>query len=402
MNLKTAARRLGVHYQTAYRWVRAGQLIAVKIGSGYDVSEAALARFQAQRAAVERLPDLDEAPEPAEPIRDSVAACALLDRMVDLVTIDARAVAERAAHSIAEVVGDSVIVIGTSEGSTEVLQVAHRDPAREVTVATIARQLDPTHLLALVASQNDEPLFIPQVPQRDVRDNVRPEIQQQLLVAGCYSVISVPVVVDGKAVGALVVSRDMPGRPLTHDDVHTLEQLVARVSAAYTIADHSRAAWHLRQRIADAVQVAATDTSAKVLLAEAGDHAAALLDLDLRHLAVTDAYAALFSSERDALIGAPFAPLALEDEALRDALARVLFGELDYCQVSVDIVASPGERRMVHAAMVREDDATPRSIVIVAHAIPARPEAEDPRRRYPAPPEAVPERHGADEPKVDE
>ena len=57
MNLKTAARRLGVHYQTAYRWVRTGQLVAVKVGAGYEISDAALERFQAQRAALERIPD---------------------------------------------------------------------------------------------------------------------------------------------------------------------------------------------------------------------------------------------------------------------------------------------------------------------------------------------------------
>ena len=38
MNLKTAALRLGVHYQTAYRWVRSGQLVAVKVGAGYEIS----------------------------------------------------------------------------------------------------------------------------------------------------------------------------------------------------------------------------------------------------------------------------------------------------------------------------------------------------------------------------
>jgi excisionase family DNA binding protein len=374
VNLKTAARRLGVHYQTAYRWVRAGQLIAVKVGSGYDVSEAALVRFQAQRVAVERFPDLDGMPAPTEPVRDPNGAGSVLDRMLDVVTIDARAVAERAAHLIAEVVGDAVIAIAASDGGRhEVLQVAHRDPAREVTVATIARQVDPAELFALVAGQQDEPLFIPQVPQRDVRNNVRPEIQQQLLVAGCYSVLSVPVMVDGEAVGALVVSRDMPGRPLTHDDIRTVEELAARVSAAYTVAARSRAAWNLRQRIADAVQAADTETGAKVLLAEAGDRAAALLDLDLRHVASTDAYAELFATDHDELIGAPLAPMAVDDEALRDALARVLFGEIDYCQVPVDLVGVRDERRMLHAAMVRDEDATPRSIVVVAHAIPPRP-----------------------------
>jgi excisionase family DNA binding protein len=50
VDLRTAADRLGVHYQTAYRWVRDGSLPAVKRGTSYDVDERALLRFQAARA----------------------------------------------------------------------------------------------------------------------------------------------------------------------------------------------------------------------------------------------------------------------------------------------------------------------------------------------------------------
>src|SRR5690242_6706789 len=50
VDLRTAADRLGVHYQTAYRWVREGTLPAVKRGTTYDVDERSLARFQAARA----------------------------------------------------------------------------------------------------------------------------------------------------------------------------------------------------------------------------------------------------------------------------------------------------------------------------------------------------------------
>ena len=52
MNLKEAARRLGVHYQTAYRWVRSGELVAVRIGSRYEISDAAIGRFRARRTAL--------------------------------------------------------------------------------------------------------------------------------------------------------------------------------------------------------------------------------------------------------------------------------------------------------------------------------------------------------------
>ena len=50
MNLQEAADRLGVHYQTAYRWVRDGSLSASKGPSNsYEVSEDEVARFLARR-----------------------------------------------------------------------------------------------------------------------------------------------------------------------------------------------------------------------------------------------------------------------------------------------------------------------------------------------------------------
>jgi excisionase family DNA binding protein len=58
LDLRTAADRLGVHYQTAYRWVREGSLPAVKRGTTYDVDERELDRFRAARA--------EPAPPPAK------------------------------------------------------------------------------------------------------------------------------------------------------------------------------------------------------------------------------------------------------------------------------------------------------------------------------------------------
>ncbi len=51
MNLQTAADTLGVHYQTAYRWVREGQLTAGKIGGAYDVDTREVERFLSRRLA---------------------------------------------------------------------------------------------------------------------------------------------------------------------------------------------------------------------------------------------------------------------------------------------------------------------------------------------------------------
>ncbi len=49
VELKEAAERLGVHYQTAYRWVRTGELRAHKIGTTYSVDEADVVNFLEER-----------------------------------------------------------------------------------------------------------------------------------------------------------------------------------------------------------------------------------------------------------------------------------------------------------------------------------------------------------------
>jgi excisionase family DNA binding protein len=50
LSLRDAAVQLGVHYQTAYRWVRQGVLPAVKVGGSYEVTPEAIATLQLERA----------------------------------------------------------------------------------------------------------------------------------------------------------------------------------------------------------------------------------------------------------------------------------------------------------------------------------------------------------------
>ena len=51
MQLRDAAEALGVHYQTAYAWVRQGILPARKTGRGYEVSEGDVTALAARRAS---------------------------------------------------------------------------------------------------------------------------------------------------------------------------------------------------------------------------------------------------------------------------------------------------------------------------------------------------------------
>src|SRR5215472_3928378 len=66
MQLRDAAEMLGVHYQTAYTWVRQGVLPAMKTGRGYDVSENDVSALAARRAS-------GTAPRPQIRVRDWTA-----------------------------------------------------------------------------------------------------------------------------------------------------------------------------------------------------------------------------------------------------------------------------------------------------------------------------------------
>ena len=56
ISLQQAAEHLGVHYQTAYRWVREGLLPAQKVGAAYVVAETDLRALETSRAQARPAP----------------------------------------------------------------------------------------------------------------------------------------------------------------------------------------------------------------------------------------------------------------------------------------------------------------------------------------------------------
>jgi excisionase family DNA binding protein len=384
--LKTAARRLGVHYQTAYRWVRSGQLVAVKVGAGYEISDAALARFQAQRTALERASESrgsrPETIAPPAAVATRESALRVLDRMIDAVGLDPRPVVERASRFAAEVLGDcAVLSLRADDADLEVAHIAHSDPIVEVHAATVARDAPFTKEFARNVMRSGRPVFVPQVPQRDVRRSVGPEQHQHLVRGSCFSLISVPVAADGRVDGVLLVMRDEPGRPYERDDVDFVDAVAKRVSRALARAEACRAAWDLRRRTVDAIAsvveaddhvdavpaLALDDILAAVTAADP-QAAVAVLDLGLRHLACTKPYAALLGHDPTDVLCTPLGAFVSDEQRLQRAFERVLTSELDYRTVGVEPLAGPAPV-LLHIAMTRRTDATPSSIVVVAQIV---------------------------------
>ncbi len=378
VNLKTAALRLGVHYQTAYRWVRSGQLVAVKVGAGYEVSDAAVERLQAQRAATGRTPAPGTTPPIATGPGGSVDdALHVLDLMADAVTLDSTAVAERSARVIAEHLGDTVFVYRCSPVDVlRVVYAAHRDPVSEVAASTLGRDPRTSTNLVRRSVTTGAPICVAQVPQQELRRRLHPELHEHLHLCGCYSAMVAPM--GGN--GALLVTRDLPGRPYGPDDLAFVESIAGRVARADERARTYAAAWDLRRIMVSAFGASTFGENCFERLAEPGgsggpdaiaeEPIVAVLDLDLRHVACTKAYAALVGEDASRLTGVSLRSVVREGGALDEALGPVLAGEIDFRSVELELHAD-GACVALHVGMVRRDDVTPRGVVVVAHPVPS-------------------------------
>ena len=384
MNLKSAARQLGVHYQTAYRWVRSGQLVAVKVGAGYEISDAALTRFEAQRTALERLPEptVDTAAPPPRAVPTPAESLAVLDRMIDVITLDPGPVAHRAARYAAEVLGDAAIVsLRGDDGEIDVAAVAHCNPVAEVTVAAVARDVPFTCEVAQMAMRRDSSVFLPQVAQRAVRDRLQPELHELLLGGSCYSLICAPIRVGAQIDGTLLMIRDAPGRPYERDDVPFVEEIADRIALARNRAEMTCATRDACRRVADAAGTIArrrdridglNSRELEDLVEGAADDpqaAVAILDLDLRHLACTKPYVLPFGIDRSRIACSTLPSLMDDETGMRLAFEVVRSGELDFRTIDARPVGSTVPIQM-QVAVVRRDDATPWCTVVATHAVP--------------------------------
>jgi hypothetical protein len=288
-------------------------------------------------------------------------------------------VAGRAARVAAESLGDAAFLY--RRAPTEempdrlvVVAAAHRDPVSEVAANTLGRDPRTSTNLVRRAVAAGETICVPQVPQRELRRKLHPELHEHLHITGCFSALVAPI---GRT-AALLVTRDLPGRPYTADDVAFVDAIAQRLARADERVRCWTGAWELRRVMVEVFEAPTFDGNCFDKLPEsatepgmpAAEPVGAVLDLELRHVACSKPYAALVGEEAVQLVGVSLRSLVSDGGALDEALAPVLAGEIDFRSVELDVVADD-TRVALHVAMVRRADATPRGVVVVAHSVPA-------------------------------
>ncbi len=369
MNLKTAASRLAVHYQTAYKLVRSGALPAVKIGGKYEISEAALERYRAERASLRAGADAVRATTPPLERTRSTA----LDEVFAVAastTTSAHAALGTIAVAAAEGVGDLCVVRAGAADAFQEVAFHDRDPKRRAALAAIVTDRGfgpggPSRVFEQVLATKRTAL-VPHVPQDRLRTSIDPRHRQLLDVVGVHSLVVAPVIVDGAVEALVALNRATAGAPYGTAEVEFADALARALHLALRRVDAYRTGWRRRSELVDAV-------SARLQRGAPASAAGSLLD-DERVEVVFD-----LDGTESGYCASAFAKA--ETPALVEQLRRVtLLGvddrvrrnDLEFFDLEHDLESfgRPAERYLVHRGLVRDATARPRALVVVAQRAP--------------------------------
>jgi excisionase family DNA binding protein/PAS domain S-box-containing protein len=375
LNLKQAAQHLGVHYQTAYKLVRSGRLAAVCVGARYEISEAAIERYLAERRAMRRSPLRTEPQRPVatgeEPL---VAARTALDAPV----VSATTVAELATEALATTIGDLAVTRELAPDGVAFLPgiVRHVDPRRRAAVAATlgAQSLAVAESRVLSEVAQGTTVLKPIVPQDCIRATLAAESLQYFDDAGFHSMIVAPARSRDAVVGLVSVTRDTPGRPYTRGDAETVEHAAALVGTAIARArleaDASSRRRALVLAVSDLLDGGETAGSVHKVLGS-GPVAEVVCDATGRVVGCNDTAVELLGSGATDIVGRRLHDLASHEDRdrQRGILERLLRGELDYYDTKLAVVAEPHAREQLRVgyAVVRDARSHPRALVVTAH-----------------------------------
>ncbi len=364
MNLKEAARALGVHYQTAYRSVRSGELGAVRVGTVYEVSEASIARFRSLRQAERRvLAAPDDATDGAQQHDSLVEVFAAL-------RLSPEARIRATAHHTASSIGDTAVIWLADASGTAVEPVAwtNRCAAHDAILSAAIQESDSRSSSRTPVEwvmQTGRSLHVAFADQALVRNATPPALRCWLDVMGCHSIIVVPIRSAEQVIGAIWLSRDRAGAPYRPEDVAAAEADAELLGGTLAASPAIASAWRTRAEVQALVQ-RELDREPNLDL---GERIRGVLERRPDVCGVVDAsnmcIVALTPEARRSYpgleVGASFVEVVAEQHRGRvvDLFERMTVGEIDYgCRRIVVTVAGVRQATMHVAIVRRANDAT--------------------------------------------
>ncbi len=206
----------------------------------YDAADLSLAEELAARAALamDNARLLRQAREAEEESRRGAARLHVLAQVGQLVAeagLNLDTVLDVITRKVSEALGDGCMLRLLSEDGEwlETVVVHHRDEAARALLQESARARPRKVGEGLVgkAIASGQTLFLPHVNLEELREGA-PEYLEYVERYGPQSIMAVPLVAQGRALGGLLVVREAQGRAYSQEERLLLESLAARVALA--------------------------------------------------------------------------------------------------------------------------------------------------------------------------
>jgi len=220
MNLKQAASRLDVHYQTAHRWVRNGRLAAVRLGSRYEISEQAVRMCASSRS------HSTESTRPSD-IQERRQHLAEISSAAQHSVFSPIACFRCATRSLTTDIADISVICLTQQRRTVSWS---RDPVLRDSVPVLVDMVRiPATDLAV-----SEVTHCPHIPQDEIESTMNATSRLIARDVRIYSAASAPLTSRGRVAGSVSAYRTSPGRPFSEPDLRHLASVAEICTDALT------------------------------------------------------------------------------------------------------------------------------------------------------------------------
>ena len=222
-----------MHYQTAYKWVRDGELTAAYRRSVRRTAGCAVAQFQAEPAGRSHRRFRTKR---SSALRSHGRRCSNNSRRWGPTHSSAVPSSRHFARSGAKRLGDLCSAVRIDdEGTIDFCAVDHPHPT---TPRFVAGALHVTAMLGVVVRNHIYSgtvlrIWLDHVPQDQLLTIVSPAMRQHSVAFLIHSLLASPIAIAGTPGGVLVFTRDSPGAPYTDTDEQFAIRMSTRIGALF-------------------------------------------------------------------------------------------------------------------------------------------------------------------------